>query len=64
MDKTAQERLADHIRAAGKKKQAFAEEIGVSPGQLSRWLSGAVIPSRQCRTLIEVVTGIPRDSWA
>ena len=49
MENTSRIALAQHIKAEGMKKKDFAEMLGVSASQLSRWLSGAVVPDRLSR---------------
>lgn len=52
----AQPALAQFIRENGLKRKQFAKKIGTSECQLSRWINGAVIPRRQVRAMIEIIT--------
>ena len=49
----------------GIRKNGFAEQLGVDSPSISRWLSGAVRPTRPTRKRIEELTGgaVPMDSW-
>ena len=49
----------------GIRKNWFAERLGVDNASISRWLSGAVKPSRPTRKRIEELTdgAVPMDSW-
>ena len=57
--------LAQHIKAEGMKKKEFAAYIGVTNSQLSRWLSGVVVPDRLSRKLVEFATRqiVSADGW-
>ncbi len=44
--------LADWLKQSGKQKQAFADEIGVTPQMISAYLKGAIWPSRKTMKLI------------
>ena len=50
----------------GRKKADFAQQIGVSPTQLSQYLSGYRRPSYEMMMLIEAATGgdVKAQSWA
>lgn len=51
-------------RPEGQRTQGeIAKLFGVTAATVSRWLSGALIPSGHHPDLIERVTGIARDSW-
>lgn len=63
MENTSRIALAEHIKAKGMKKYEFAEMLGVSAPQLSRWLSGTVIPDRLSRKFVEFATGVSSDGW-
>ena len=65
MENTSQAKLARFIKDMGLKKKQFATRIGVSDSHLSRWLKGHVIPQRQARMMIELVTNgkVPADGW-
>ena len=65
MENTSRIALAQHIKAEGMKKKEFAAYIGVSASQLSRWLSGAVVPDRMARKLVEFATRqiVSADGW-
>ena len=63
MENTSRIALAQHIKAEKMKKKEFAAMLGVSASQLSRWLSGTVIPARLSRNLVEFVTGVSADGW-
>ena len=65
MEKTSRIALAQHIKAEKMKKKDFAEMLGVSASQLSRWLSGAVIPDRLSRKFVEFATRqiVSADGW-
>lgn len=67
---TAGARFNQWIDRYRKKKYDVAEQLGVTPGALSRWLSGKGLPSPTARILIEVYTQaiggidyLPRDIW-
>ena len=57
--------LAQFIRENGLKRKQFAKKIGTSECQLSRWINGAVIPRRQVRAMIEIITegAVLADGW-
>lgn len=38
--------LADWLKQSGKQKQAFAEDIGVTPQMISAYLKGSIWPSK------------------
>lgn len=65
MENTSRIALAQHIKAEKMKKKEFAEMLGVSASQLSRWLSGAVIPDRLSRKFVEFATKgiVASDGW-
>jgi DNA-binding transcriptional regulator YiaG len=63
MEKTSRIALAQHIKAEKMKKKDFAEMLGVSASQLSRWLSGTAMPDRISRKFVEFATGISSDGW-
>lgn len=65
MEKTSRIALAQHIKAEGMKKKEFAAMLGVSASQLSRWLSGAVVPDRLSRKFVEFATrqSVSADGW-
>jgi DNA-binding transcriptional regulator YiaG len=65
MENTSRIALAQHIKAEKMKKKEFAAMLGVSASQLSRWLSGAVIPDRLSRKFVEYVTSrdVSADGW-
>ena len=65
MEKTSRIALAQHIKAEKMKKKDFAAMLGVSASQLSRWLSGAVIPDRLSRKFVEFATRqiVSADGW-
>ena len=65
MENTPRIALAQHIKAEKMKKKEFAEMLGVSASQLSRWLSGAVIPDRMSRKFVEFATNqaVSSDGW-
>ena len=65
MENTSRIALAQHIKAEGMKKKDFAEMLGVSAPQLSRWLSGSVVPDRLSRKFIEFATRqkVSAEGW-
>ena len=65
MENTSRIALAQHIKAKKVKKKDFAEFLGISASQLSRWLSGAVTPDRSHRKLVEFATlhTVSADGW-
>jgi DNA-binding transcriptional regulator YiaG len=65
MENTSQTKLARFIKDMGLKKKQFATRIGVSDSHLSRWLRGHVVPHRQTRVMIEIITQgeVPADGW-
>ena len=63
MENTSRIALAQHIKAEKMKKKDFAEMLGVSASQLSRWLSGTAMPDRISRKFVEFATGISSDGW-
>jgi DNA-binding transcriptional regulator YiaG len=63
MENTSRIALAQHIKAEKMKKKDFAEMLGVSASQLSRWLSGTAVPDRISRRFVEFATGISADNW-
>jgi len=65
MENTSRIALAQHIKANKMKKKEFAEMLGVSASQLSRWLSGAVVPDRLSRKFVEFATKgiVQSDGW-
>ena len=65
MENTSRIALAQHIKAEGMKKKEFAEMLGVSASQLSRWLSGSVVPDRLSRKFVEFATNraVSSDGW-
>ena len=65
MENTSQTKLARFIKNMGLKKKQFATRIGVSDSHLSRWLKGHVIPRRNVRMMIELITEgeVPADGW-
>ena len=52
MENTSRIALAQHIKAEKMKKKEFAAMLGVSASQLSRWLSGSVVPDRLSRKFV------------
>lgn len=65
MENTSQVKLARFIKDMGLKKNEFATRIGVSDSHLSRWVKGRVIPRRNARMMIEIITDgkVPADGW-
>jgi DNA-binding transcriptional regulator YiaG len=65
MEKTSRIALAQHIKAEKMKKKDFAAMLGVSASQLSRWLSGTVVPDRLSRKFVEFATRqiVSADGW-
>lgn len=62
--KCCMENLTDYLD--GRKKADFAKKIGVSPAQLSQYLSGYRRPSYELMLKIEVVTSgkVSLRSWS
>ena len=50
----------DKLRRPGENKKQFAQRLGISPVQLSRYLAG-VMPGREVLTRISEVTGASMD---
>ena len=50
----------DKLRRPGENKKEFAQRLGISPVQLSRYLKG-VTPGREVLTRISEVTGVSVD---
>ncbi len=62
-ESTAGARLQDWLCRAGLTQQAFADELGVTQGQVSNLMAGRRTPSLDLAAAIERRTGIPASSW-
>lgn len=50
-------RLPDYLKAMNIRRNAFAEQIGVSPGRITQLCTGVDWPSRKVAERIAEVTG-------
>lgn len=59
----AHERLEQWIKDSGLKKGFVADQIGVTPSQLSRLLAGGCEPGLATAVKIEGLAGIKPEDW-
>lgn len=55
------QKLADHLKATGKKPAALARELGVTPSTITRLVKGERKPSVTLAMKIASITGLPLD---
>lgn len=57
------EQLQRAVAARGETQLAFARRVGISPGYLSRLLSGQAIPSLEMAVKLAQEAGVPVESF-
>lgn len=57
------DRLARELKKRGWKQEDLKRALGLSRGQVSRWLSGARVPEIAAAVRMEKLLGIPVASW-
>ncbi|BFU90114.1 MAG: hypothetical protein NTAFB01_13010 [Nitrospira sp.] len=55
-------RLAEAIRASGLKKNELAKRVGVTPGTVSGYLAGRMMPDRPVLLLLAQTLNVPLES--
>lgn len=64
IDTRARQRLISELKARGRGAQArLAEDIGVEPSAIPRWVSGECRPDAVFRTRLSRAIGIPEADW-
>lgn len=61
--KTGAAILRARLKALRWSQSDLAKQIGVEPGPVSRWLTGARTPSLEMACRIQAATGVPVDAW-
>ena len=64
-DINSKELFRGWFKSSGYRKGWFANELGVDPSSISRWLAGQTQPHRAVRKRIEQLTdgAVPMDGW-
>lgn len=64
-DTNSSELFRQWFKDSGFRKGWFADQIGVDPASISRWLGGQTKPQRAVRKRIEQLTdgAVPMDAW-
>jgi transcriptional regulator with XRE-family HTH domain len=55
--------LVKYLEPEGRSQAALADAIGTSQTNVSAWTRGIQRPGDEYREALEIVTGIPADSW-